>query len=141
MMNEEESKRGDCLKKIILFDGVCYFCDKSVQFIIKHDPASNFLFAYLQSEKGIQLKKDYHIPEEMDSIILIEGNRYHSKSAAALKIARELKGGWKLFYSFILIPRPIRDAAYDLIARNRIKWFGEKADCELPPPDVRKRFL
>ena len=109
MMNEEESKRGDCLKKIILFDGVCYFCDKSVQFIIKHDPASNFLFASLQSEQGIQLKKDYHISEELDSIILIEGNRYHSKSAAALKIARELKGGWKLFYSFILIPRPIRE--------------------------------
>ena len=84
---------------------------------------------------------DYHIPEELDSIILITGNQYHSKSAAALKIARELKGGWKLLYAFILIPRPIRDAIYDLIARNRIKWFGEKTACELPPPDVRKRFL
>ncbi len=129
------------LNKIILFDGVCHFCDKSVQFIIKRDRRGIFSFASLQSDIGIQLKADYHVPEELDSIILIEKDKYHSKSTAALKIARELEGGWKWLYAFILIPLPIRDAVYYIIARNRIKWFGEKTACELPPPEVRKRFL
>ena len=129
------------MNRIILFDGVCQFCDKSVQFILKRDPNGKFLFSSLQSDTGIQLRKDYHIPEELDSIILIEGEKYHSKSTAALKIARELRGGWKWLYIFIVIPRPIRDAVYDMVARNRLKWFGEKTACELPPPEVRKRFL
>ena len=129
------------MKKIILFDGVCHFCDKSVQFIIKRDPSGIFSFASLQSDIGIQLKADYQIHEELDSIILIEDDKYHSKSTAALKIARELKGGWKSLYAFILIPRPVRDAVYHIIARNRIKWFGEKTACELPAPNIRKRFL
>lgn len=129
------------MNQIILFDGVCQFCDKSVQFILKRDPNGKFSFSSLQSDTGIQLRKDYHIPEELDSIILLEGGKYHSKSTAALKISRELKGGWKWLYIFIFIPRPIRDAVYDMIARNRLKWFGEKTSCELPPPDVRKRFL
>ena len=129
------------MNQIILFDGVCQFCDKSVQFILKRDPNGKFSFSSLQSDTGIQLRKDYHIPEELDSIILIEGEKYHSKSTAALKIARELRGGWKWLYILIVIPRPIRDAVYDMVARNRLKWFGEKTACELPPPDVRKRFL
>ena len=129
------------MNRIILFDGVCQFCDKSVQFILKRDPNGKFSFCSLQSDTGIQLRKDYHIPEELDSIILIEGEKYHSKSTAALKIARELRGGWKWLYIFIVIPRPIRDAVYDMVARNRLKWFGEKTACELPPPEVRKRFL
>ena len=129
------------MNQIILFDGVCQFCDKSVQFILKRDPNGKFLFSSLQSDTGIQLRKDYHIPEELDSIILIEGEKYHSKSTAALKIVRELRGGWKWLYMFIVIPRPIRDVVYDFVARNRLKWFGEKTACELPPPEVRKRFL
>ncbi|PQD96634.1 thiol-disulfide oxidoreductase [Pradoshia eiseniae] len=129
------------MNQIILFDGVCQFCDKSVQFILKRDLNGKFSFCSLQSDTGFQLRKDYHIPEELDSIILIQGEKYHSKSTAALKIARELKGGWKWLYIFIVIPRPIRDAVYDRVARNRLKWFGEKTACELPTPEVRKRFL
>ena len=129
------------MNQIILFDGVCQFCDKSVQFILKRDLNGKFLFSSLQSDTGIQLRKDYHIPEELDSIILIEGEKYHSKSTAALKIVRELRGGWKWLYIFIVIPRPIRDVVYDFVARNRLKWFGEKTACELPPPEVRKRVL
>ena len=129
------------MNRIILFDGVCQFCDKSVQFILKRDPNGKFSFSSLQSDTGIQLRKDYHIPEELDSIILIEGEKYHSKSTAALKIARELRGGWKWLYILIFVPQPIRDAVYDMVARNRLKWFGEKTACELPPPEVRKRFL
>ena len=129
------------MNRIILFDGVCQFCDKSVQFILKRDPNGKFSFSSLQSDTGIQLRKDYHIPEELDSIILIEDEKYHSKSTAALKIARELRGGWKWLYILIFVPQPIRDAVYDMVARNRLKWFGEKTACELPPPEERKRFL
>ena len=129
------------MNRIILFDGVCQFCDKSVQFILKRDPNGKFSFSSLQSDTGIQLRKDYHIPEELDSIILIEGEKYHSKSTAALKIVRELRGGWKWLYILIFVPQRIRDAVYDMVARNRLKWFGEKTACELPPPEVRKRFL
>ena len=129
------------MNRIILFDGVCQFCDKSVQFILKRDPNGKFSFSSLQSDTGIQLRKDYHIPEELDSIILIDGEKYHSKSTAALKIARELRGGWKWLYILIFVPQPIRNAVYDMVARNRLKWFGEKTACELPRPEVRKRFL
>ena len=129
------------MNRIILFDGVCQFCDKSVQFILKRDPNGKFSFSSLQSDTGIQLRKDYHIPEELDSIILIEGEKYHSKSTAALKIVRELRGGWKWLYILIFVPQRIRDAVYDMVARNRLKWFGEKTACQLPPPEVRKRFL
>ena len=129
------------MNRIILFDGVCQFCDKSVQFILKRDPNGKFSFSSLQSDTGIELRRNHQIPEELDSIILIEGEKYHSKSTAALKIARELRGGWKWLYILIVIPRPIRDVVYDFVARNRLKWFGEKTACELPSPDVRKRFL
>lgn len=141
IIKKEKAKGVIHLNKIVLFDGACHFCDKSVQFIIKRDPAGIFLFAPLQSGVGSRLKTDYQVPAELDSIILIEGEQYYSKSTAALRIARELKGGSKWLYALIFIPKPIRDAVYQVIARNRIKWFGEKEACELPSADIRKRFL
>lgn len=126
---------------VILFDGVCNFCDASVQFILDRDPKETFHFASLQSEAGQKLLKTYHVPDDMDSMILIEDEKVYYQSAAALRISRHLKGAWKYFYALIIVPAPIRNVAYDFIARNRYKWFGQKESCMLPPPNVRKRFL
>lgn len=130
------------MKRIILFDGDCNFCDSSVQFIIKRDPAAHFLFTSLQSEKGLELTKQYAIPVEVDSLVLIENGKAFTKSSAALRIAKKLDGLWHLLFLFILVPRKIRDGVYDYVAKNRYKWFGKKEDaCMLPSPEQRKRFI
>ena len=116
------------MKRIILFDGDCNFCDSSVQFIIKRDPAAHFLFTSLQSEKGMELTKQYAIPDNVDSLVLIEKGKAYTKSSAALRIAKKLDGMWHLLYLFILVPRKIRDSVYDYVAANRYKWFGKKED-------------
>ena len=105
------------MKRVILFDGVCNFCDASVQFIIKRDPAAHFLFTSLQSEKGLELTKKYAIPEDVDSLVLIENGKAFTKSSAALRIAKKLDGLWHLFFLFILVPRKIRDGLYDYVAK------------------------
>ncbi len=129
------------MKSIILFDGECNFCDQSVLFIIKRDKRALFKFASIQSEVGQEIIKNYHIPPHIDSIILVEKGICYYQSTAALKICKHLKGVWKLFYILILIPKPIRDFMYNIIARNRYKWFGKKEACILPSPEIRKRFL
>lgn len=129
------------MNNVILFDGECNFCDRSVQFIINRDPAGYFKFASLQSAAGQKILKEYSVPDNVNSFILIDNNRYYIKSTAALRVCKNLKGLWKLFYLLLIIPRPIRDFFYEIIARNRYKWFGEKNSCMLPSPDLRKRFL
>ena len=130
------------MKRIILFDGDCNFCDASVQFIIKRDPSAHFHFTSLQSEKGVELRKQYAISDEIDSLVLIENGRVYTKSSAALHIAKKLDGLWHLLFLFILVPPIIRNGVYDYFAANRYKWFGKKEDaCMLPSPDERKRFI
>lgn len=141
---EITNHKGGCsmpIKQIILFDGECNFCDRSVQFIIKRDPQAVFNFASLQSETGKELLASHLIPEDNDSIVLISGERAYQKSTATLQIAKQLKGLWKLCYIFIILPRPIRDFFYDKFAKNRYKWFGRKDNCAIPSPEIRKRFL
>ncbi|MDW0109952.1 thiol-disulfide oxidoreductase DCC family protein [Sporosarcina aquimarina] len=130
------------MKRTVLFDGECNFCDASVQFIIKRDPYEHFQFTSLQSETGQQLSKDFGIPEDVDSLVLIEKGKAYTKSGAALRIAKKLDGLWHLAFLFILVPSPIRDVVYDFVARNRYKWFGKKEEaCMLPTPAERKRFI
>jgi predicted DCC family thiol-disulfide oxidoreductase YuxK len=126
---------------VILFDGVCNFCDASVQFILNRDKKETFHFASLQSEAGQELLEKYNVPENVDSMILVEKDKIYYKSSAALRISRHLDGAWKLLYVFMIVPAPIRNIVYDVIAKNRYKWFGQKESCMLPPPAVRKRFL
>ena len=112
-----------------------------VQFIIKRDPKGRFRFTSLQSDIGQSMLKNYYVPSDMDSFILIEDGKVFYKSSAALRICRHLIGAWKLLYIFIFIPAPIRNLFYNIIANNRYKWFGKKDSCMLPSPDIRKRFL
>jgi predicted DCC family thiol-disulfide oxidoreductase YuxK len=127
---------------IVLFDGVCNLCNRSVQFIIQHDPQGRFRFASLQSELGAELRARLGIdPQAIDSIILIEGDRWYRESAAALRIARGLSGAWKMLWPLRFVPRSLRDGAYRIIARNRYRWFGKQETCWLPTPELRGRFL
>ncbi|WP_217587247.1 thiol-disulfide oxidoreductase DCC family protein [Lentibacillus saliphilus] len=117
---------------IVLFDGLCHFCDSSVQFIIKRDPMKRFKFASLQSSVGQELLKRYGVPQEINSFVLVQDNRVYFRSSAALKLCRDLRLPWKLLYPLLLVPRPIRDFFYNIIARNRYRWFGKKAACTIP---------
>ena len=127
-------------KPIIFFDGVCNLCNGAINFIIDRDPHSYFKFAPLQSD----IAKEY-IPEDLiqktDSILYWHSGEISSKSNAALKIAKHLKGGWKMAYGFIIIPKFIRDFFYDLVARNRYSWFGKRDSCRMPTQDIKDRFL
>lgn len=129
------------MDRVILFDGVCNFCNGAVNFIIRHDPAKKFRFAPLQSELGREMRAKYRIGDDIDSIIYIEGGKAYTHSTAGLKIARGLGSVWALGYAFILVPRPIRDWAYRLFAKYRYALFGRKDMCMMPTPDVRARFL
>jgi len=127
---------------VVLFDGVCNFCDASVNFIIKHDENKIFRFASLQSPAGQKLVKEYRMDKPgLDSIILIENGRAYTHSTAALKIAAGLKGIWSWAHALIYLPRGLRDLFYKLIARNRYRLFGKKDECMIPTPEVRERFL
>ena len=127
---------------ILLFDGVCNLCNGSVQFIIRRDPEARFRFASLQSEVGQRYLDELRIDRQaIDSLILIEGGRWYKESDGALRIARHLPGPWKALAVFRWIPRPLRDWAYRLIARNRYRWFGKQESCWLPTPELRARFL
>jgi predicted DCC family thiol-disulfide oxidoreductase YuxK len=130
-------------KKIILFDGVCNLCNSSVQFVIKRDKKDVFRYAALQSEIGQQLVNQRHIDtSKVDSIILIEPNvAYYTKSDAALEIAQDLGGLWKLTTVFTWIPTSIRNGIYDFIAKNRYKWFGKQESCMIPTPELKAKFL
>ncbi|WP_226036848.1 thiol-disulfide oxidoreductase DCC family protein [Aquibacillus saliphilus] len=129
------------MSSVILFDGMCNLCNGSVQFIINRDPSGHFKFASLQSEIGKQLVNKHGIPETIDSFIVIENGKVYYKSSAALRVSRNLKGLWKLASVFRLIPRPLRDAIYRIVARNRYKWFGKRDECMIPTPKNKKRFL
>ena len=130
------------LNKIILFDGVCNFCNFWVNFIIDRDRNNIFKFAALQSQAGIKLLKKFSINNvEMNSVILIEDDRYFIKSSAALRIAKNLTPFWKLFYFFVIIPAPVRDVVYDLVAENRYKIFGKRNSCRMPTVEEKNKFI
>ena len=128
--------------EIILFDGVCNFCNSTVNFVIKRDKKAILHFAPLQSDIGQQLLKEYHLPnDEMRSFVFIEKGKAYTQSTAALKVCKYLSSLWSLCYAFIIIPKFIRDGIYNWIAKNRYKWFGKKESCMIPSVDVDKRFL
>lgn len=130
------------MSAIVLFDGVCNFCDSSVNFVIRHDKAGYFKFAPLQSEIGQKLLEEHNLDKtETDSVVVIEDNKAFTHSTAALKLAKGLGGIWSLGYVFIIIPKFIRDYFYRLFAKNRYRLFGKKDACMMPTPEIRARFL
>jgi predicted DCC family thiol-disulfide oxidoreductase YuxK len=127
---------------IILFDGVCNLCNGAVQYLLKHDKKRAFLFASLQSETGKRILAEHGLPRnQLESIIYVSGNTSLQKSDAILSICKELGGWFKLLTIFSVIPKTIRDSAYDRIATNRYKWFGKQDHCMIPTPELKRRFL
>ena len=127
---------------IILFDGVCNFCNSSVNTIIKHDTKNRYKFTALQSEIGKKILQKYSIDStKIDSIILIENEVAFIKSTAILKISKHLSGIYPLAYGFIIVPTFIRNLVYDFIARNRYKWWGKKDSCMIPTAEVKAKFI
>ena len=132
----------DTKHKVILFDGVCNLCNSSVMFVIDHDKDGVFQFAAIQSEIGATLIAKFGVDtSKTDSILLIDQDKIYAKSTAALKIARQLSGGYPLLYICIIIPNFIRNWVYDLIAKHRYKWFGKKDACMIPTPELKNKFL
>ncbi|RLD23641.1 MAG: thiol-disulfide oxidoreductase [Bacteroidetes bacterium] len=128
--------------KIILFDGVCNLCNRSVTYVIKRDKKDRFRFAPFQDEAGQRLIAKYNIDRaKTDSIVLIDGGKVYIKSTAALRISRYLGGGYPLLYGFMIIPNFIRNCVYDYVARNRYKWYGKKDSCMVPTPELQSKFL
>ena len=126
---------------IILFDGQCVFCDHSVQFILKRDVDEVFQFASLQSDIGQQLLIQYNVDSSIDSIIVIYMNKLYTQSDAAIVIAQQFKGLWKLLTVVKFIPKWLRDKVYVVIAKNRYRLFGEMDTCRIPTEEEKRRFI
>ncbi len=128
---------------IVLFDGVCNFCNRSVNWIIRRDRRGYFRFAALQSDVGADIQRQYGLdPDVLDTLVLIERGRAYTKSTAGLRIVRLMRRSpWAALYALIAVPRPVRDFAYDWFARRRYRWFGKRDECIVPSPEVRERFL
>jgi predicted DCC family thiol-disulfide oxidoreductase YuxK len=127
---------------IILFDGVCNYCNAMVNFLIRRDKKKIFRFAALQSEAAQKILGQYHLPQNnFDSFILVENDKIYKRSDAALRLYNKLPWYWKWTQLFWIFPKFIRDGVYNVIARNRYKWFGKKDQCMVPTPEVKERFL
>ena len=127
---------------VVLFDGVCNYCNSMVNFLIRQDKKQILRFAALQSESGQKLLKQYNLPQDkFESVILIDKGKVFTSSTAGLKMYAKLPWYWQWMQVFWIVPKSIRDAVYNYIAQNRYKWFGKKDQCMIPAPGVRSRFI
>jgi predicted DCC family thiol-disulfide oxidoreductase YuxK len=127
---------------IILFDGVCNFCNYWVNFILKHNDKKHLQFASLQSEYAQELLRQHGFdPSQLTSVVFIKDGKLYSQSSAVAKVCKELNWPWKIFYGIIIIPKFIRDFCYNFIAKRRYKWFGKKEVCMVPTAETKGRFL
>ena len=128
--------------KVVLFDGCCNLCNRTVAFIMRHDRNARFYFASLQSETGQILLKQAGVPgHKITSVVYLREEHYFMRSAAILYILKDLGMPWALGYGFIIVPRFLRDALYRLVAKMRYRLWGERKSCMLPDESVRERFL
>lgn len=134
-------------RAIIVFDGVCAFCNGSIGFLLRHDKRQHYHFAAMQSEPGRRLLLDNGLnPDDPASFLLVEYGpdsvpRVSSDSEAALRVLTGLGGVWRLASVLRVVPRGLRDGMYRWFARNRYRWFGRHDRCTIPAPEVRHRFL
>lgn len=127
---------------IVLFDGTCAFCERAVIFIATRDPNAYFRFGASQSPEAAALLAPYGLNRETTrSIILIEDGQVYLRSTASLRIAARLTAPWSWARILLVIPTPIRDAAYKVIAAIRHRIAGKSNACEIPPPEIRKRLI
>jgi predicted DCC family thiol-disulfide oxidoreductase YuxK len=125
---------------VLLFDGVCNLCNAVVQFVLKHDPSGRIRFASQQSSFGAGVMRHHQLPD-MQTVVLLEGNRVFTRSDAALRLLHHLPAPWRWLAVFRVVPRGLRDLVYDFVARNRYRWFGKQDACWLPRAEWKTRFL
>lgn len=131
---------------LLIYDGVCGFCNKMVQIVLRHDPSGAIFFIPRQSPLGQEIRKTMKIPENAESMVFLERDprgevRSYLHSDAVLRLAHHLGGVWKMMLAGYLVPRPIRDWLYRQFARNRYRFFGRSDQCIIPPRESRARFL
>ena len=130
------------MASLVLFDGVCHLCNGFVQFVIARDPHGRFQFGALQSASARRVLELYDTPDPLpDTVVLVEDGKVFTRSTAALRIARRLTFPWPLASAFLVVPRPLRDGIYALIARHRYGWFGRRDHCMVPAAALRSRFI
>lgn len=127
---------------VLLYDGACGLCDRTVQFVLRHDRRRLLRFAPLDGDFGRQARAAHPALQGVDSVVWLDDARgeLHVKSAAILRLARYLGGAWQLAAVFRIVPRVIRDATYDVVARHRHR-IGPADTCVVPPPEDRARFI
>lgn len=132
----------DYSKPILLFDGLCGLCNRSVNFVMDHDPEATIFFAAMQSEAGEYLLKKFSGRLiDMDSVLLLEKGELYDRSDAVIRLAGYLRGPVRLLSWGWLVPRFLRDALYDFVAARRYRWFGGLPECRVPDTETRYRFL
>jgi predicted DCC family thiol-disulfide oxidoreductase YuxK len=129
------------MNNIVLFDGVCNLCNRSVDFIIRHEKSHKLQFASLQSDVGKSIVNKSGFDEIPDSVMLYVDGKLLIRSDAVLAISTYLKRPYAYGIIFKYVPKVLRDSVYNLIAKNRYRWFGKKETCRVPSADERERFL
>ena len=126
---------------IVIFDGVCNLCARSVQFILRHESEPRFQFSPVQSAAGARILGAHGFSAaDVDTFVLVSEGKVYTRSTAALRIAKHFKGAWRLLRVLWIVPRPVRDALYNFVARNRYSWYGKADSCMVPTPELSARF-
>lgn len=127
---------------LLLYDGVCGLCHGVVQWLIRHDRARVLRYAPLQGETAAEMRACHpQIPRELESVVLIEADQVYLRADAFIRLARWLPFPWSLGAWLRIVPRPLRDLGYDVVARIRYRVFGRHDVCTIPSPEQRERFL
>lgn len=129
-------------ERVIVFDGVCNFCNAFVNFVLERDSSGLFKFGTLQSPQAQQILRHLQLStEDYETFLLLDGGKLFTKSTAAIRILGLLGMPWSLVGVFRIVPRPIRDLVYDFVARHRYQWMGKAESCRVPTEEERKRFV
>jgi predicted DCC family thiol-disulfide oxidoreductase YuxK len=135
-----DSSRSD--KRLVLFDGVCNFCNDTVLFLIDRDPREEFVFAPLTSEVGQRALAKFGLSADPDTIVLVQNDRAYTRSSAAVRVALRMSGLWPVLGVLLfLVPPFLRDFGYRAFAKRRYQFFGKSESCRVPTPELRRRFL
>lgn len=128
---------------VILFDGICIFCNRMINFVIRQDKQKHLTFGTLQSKAAQNLLQEHGLPHEeaLKSFVFINGGKTYMHSTAALKVMQQLPWYWQWTQMFWVVPPFIRDGIYKWVSKNRYQWFGKKEDCMVPTPELRSRFI
>ena len=142
MHSEEHAPGMSANDRVILFDGVCVLCSHWARFLVRFDKARRYKLATVQSDEGKAILAWCGLPTDVyDTMVFVDGRDFYTRSAALLRILMGLSFPWKLAAAGLLIPRPLRDWAYERLARNRYRLFGKHDACVIPTPDHKSRIL